>query len=516
MSTISSRNRIALISVCLSAIMLGLEITSVPSILPILKSVLPADFIQLQWIMNAYTIAMCSTLVAMGAFADRFGRKRVFSIGIFVFCVASLICGLASSAPVLIVARFLQGTSAAAMLACQVAVLSNQFQNGPERGVAFAWWGTIFGLGLGFGPIVGGLIVAHMSWEWVFLIHVFISVITLILARVGVVESSDPKAVKMDVGGMITLSGAVFGLVFMITQGKDVGYQTVEGIAIMAASAISFVLFIIIERKVARPMFDLNAFKIRNFSGALFGAAGMNFSFWPFVVYFPIYLQSVLGYDGVTSGLIILALTLPTVVVPPIAEKILLKNGPKIVIPLGLLCISGGFFLLWGAASASNTDWLMLMPGCILAGIGLGLTNTPVTNMATGSLPPERAGMASGMEFSTRMISLSLNIAIMGFVLVSSIVYQLRSLLPIDTVEVGLSQLADVLASGNLQTLEEYGVQSSVAQNILMTGFSNVMLYGACATAILCLLAFIAFESKKAKSSTDNDGVDSAETLPTA
>ncbi|PIK73872.1 MFS transporter, partial [Methylobacterium frigidaeris] len=128
--------------------------------LPTLEQVLPADFRELQWIMNAYTIAMTTWLMAMGALADRFGRKRVFLAGIGVFGAASLICGLAASAALLIAARFLQGTSAAAMLACQIAVLSHQFRDGPDRGVAFGWWGIIFGIGLGFGPLVGGAIVA--------------------------------------------------------------------------------------------------------------------------------------------------------------------------------------------------------------------------------------------------------------------------------------------------------------------------------------------------------------------
>lgn len=496
MRTSASGNKIALMAICLSAIMLGLEITSVPSVLPVLKDILPADFKQLQWIMNAYTLAMCSVLVAMGALADRFGRKRVFTIGIIVFGVASLICSLATNAPILIAARFLQGISAAAMLACQVAILSNQFQNGPERGVAFAWWGIVFGLGLGFGPIVGGLIIAHLSWEWVFLIHVFIAVITLVLARIGVLESSDPDSLQVDYGGMITLSSTVFGLVFMITQGQSIGYLSLEGILIIGASTLAFVLFLIIESKVARPMFDLKAFRIRNFSGALFGAAGMNFSFWPFVVYFPIYLQSVLGYDGITAGLTVLALTLPTIVVPPYAEKNLIKHGPKFLISLGLTCISGGFFLLWAIASSPEASWLTLMPGCILAGIGLGFTNTPVTNTATGSLPPERAGMASGMEFSARMISLSLNIALMGLILANGITSRLLDLLPKTLSETRLIEITDILASGNLNILENYGISKEIAKNILMEGFSNVLLYGATATAVICFLAFITFERK--------------------
>lgn len=501
----SSKNKIALAAICLSAIMLGLEITSVPSILPILKSVLPADFKQLQWIMNAYTIAMCSVLVAMGALADRFGRKRVFITGIVVFGVASLICGLATSAPILITARFLQGVSAAAMLACQVAVLSHQFRDGAERGVAFAWWGVVFGLGLGFGPIIGGTIIALASWEWVFLIHVAISLLTVMFARIGVEESSDPNAGSIDIGGMVTLSLSVFGLVYLITQGQELGYNSPEAIGIIVTCTISFILFVVIENRVARPMFDFKAFRSRNFSGALLGASGMNFSFWPFVIYFPIYLQSVLGYSGVIAGLTVLALTLPTVFVPPFAERLLLKRGPSFVIPIGLFAIASGFGLLWLVATTEYASWITLLPGCVLAGIGLGLTNTPVTNTATGSLPPERAGMASGMEFSVRMISLAVNIAVMGFVLVKGVSIALKKTLHPVAETLDLPALADAIAAGNLIAAEAEGISITVARDILMYGFGWMLLYGAIATFVLGIIAALVFDKKKLSQSTNSD-----------
>ncbi|OEF28170.1 MFS transporter [Vibrio rumoiensis] len=493
-STISYKNKIALVAVCLSAVMLGLEITSIPSILPTLKSLLPADFQQLQWIMNAYTIAMCSVLVATGALADRFGRKRIFIAGITVFAIASLICGLAGSATVLIAARFLQGLSAAAMLSCQVAVLSHQFQNGNERGVAFATWGIVFGLGLGFGPIVGGIILELASWQWVFLIHVVIAALTLLLAKKGVTESSNPNAGRMDFGGMITLSLSVFGLVYLITQGHESGLSSDVGMFILVGSIVSLLLFIVIENKVKHPMFDFSAFKVRNFSGALFGASGMNFSFWPFVIYFPIYLQSVLGYSAIMSGLTVLALTLPTIIVPPYAERMLLKKGAGFVIPLGLFTISAGFVAIWFAVTMPSTSWLTLLPGCLIAGVGLGLTNTPVTNTATGSLPPERAGMASGMEFSARMISLAVNIAIMGLVLVQGVAVGLADTLPLSGAQIEV--LAGAIAAGNVTAAQSFGVSSDLATNILTTGFSWLVLYGAISALILGLAAAVTCERK--------------------
>ncbi len=473
--------------------MLGLEITSIPSILPTLEKVLSADFQQLQWIMNAYTIAMCSVLMAMGTLGDRFGRKRVFLIGVTIFAIASLICGLATSAPLLIAARFLQGTSAAAMLACQVAVLSHQFRDGAERGKAFGWWGIVFGIGLGFGPIVGGAIITLASWQWVFLVHVLIAAATIAFAQKGVEESIDPHATRIDVAGMVTLSLAVFGIVYLITQGRELGATSPAALTILALSLVSFVLFVVIETRIARPMFDFRAFRVRRFSGAILGSSGMNFSFWPFVIYLPIYLQAVLGYDAIAAGMTVLAYTLPTIVVPPLAERLLLSRGPRFVIPLGLFTIGAGFMLLMLVTTSGHASWISLLPGCVLAGIGLGLTNTPVTNTATAALPPERAGMASGMDMSARMISLSINIALMGFILSSGVSSYLLHALSDAPPAAVLRVLSDMVSAGNLTASEGHGVPIAVAREALAHGIGRVTLYGALCAWGLALASFTVF-----------------------
>ncbi|MGO3859332.1 MAG: MFS transporter [Neisseriaceae bacterium] len=499
-NTISSTtDRLALAAVCLSAVMLGLEITSIPSILPTLEHRLPADFKQLQWVMNAYTLAMCATLIATGALADRYGRKRVFLYSIVVFGLASLICGLASSASLLIGARFIQGLSAAGMLSCQVAILSAQFHSGRVRSVAFAWWGVIFGLGLGFGPLVGGVIVAFMSWPWVFLIHVGIALLTAVLAYLGVSESSDPSATKMDVGGMLTLPVGVFGLVYLMTQGRGLGLADPEVWAVALLSLLGLSLFVCIERRVARPIFDFTSFRIRAFSGALMGASGMNFSFWPFIIYFPIYLQSVLGYSSLMAGVTLLAYTLPTVLMPPYAERLLLKYGPNGVIPFGLLSIAAGFGCLYWVMQSASASWLTLLPGCVLAGIGLGLTNTPVTNTSSGALAPERAGMASGMEFSARMISLSINIAVMGWLLAAGIAASLTMTSAHALSAPELKALVDVIAAGNVAAATESGLSAQAVRDTLAFGFGWVTLYGALAPLVLGLLARLVFGGAVAK-----------------
>jgi EmrB/QacA subfamily drug resistance transporter len=413
------QNTLALAAVCLSSLMFGLEISSVPVILPTLERVLHATFRDMQWIMNAYTIACTTVLMAAGTLGDRFGRKRLFGISISAFGITSLMCGWAPSTAVLIASRFLQGIAGGAMLTSQIAVLSHQFPDGRARARAFGTWGIIFGIGLGFGPIIGGAIVAASNWRWVFLVHVLISLVTLILVFRGVEESRDPHAGTVDLWGIATLSVAVFGLIYFITQGPDLGLTDPTVIASLVSAALGFTLFIAAETMTPHPMVDFSVFRIRDFSGALLGSIGMNFSFWPFMIYLPTYFQSGLGYDVVTTGLSLLAYTLPTLVIPPLGEHLTLRYRPRVVIPAGLFTIGLGFIAMKFGSSVAHASWLTMLPGCMLAGIGLGLTNTPVTNTTTGSVPSARAGMASGIDMSARLITLAINIALMGSIFVA-------------------------------------------------------------------------------------------------
>lgn len=226
MSTeLSRRGAVVLSAVCLACLMFGLEISSIPAILPTLEQVLHADFKALQWIMNAYTIAVTTVLMAIGTVADRYGRKRIFLVAIAAFGITPQISDVMPNA-----------------------VLSHEFQGGRLRAVAWGWWGVIFGIGLGFGPIIGGAVVAVLSWEWVFLVHVLFAAVAFVLTIGGVHESKDPKASSLDVGGIVTMSLAVFCLAFYITQGPDLGFASPKGLAILGVSAVSFIAFLVAER----------------------------------------------------------------------------------------------------------------------------------------------------------------------------------------------------------------------------------------------------------------------------
>lgn len=491
---LTSRSAVALSAVCLSCLMFGLEISSIPAILPTLEQTLHASFKQLQWVMNAYTIAVTTVLMATGALADRYGRKRIFIVSIAAFGITSLVCGVTDDVWALIVARFLQGLSGGAMLICQLAVLSHEFQGGRERAFAFGWWGIIFGIGLGFGPIIGGGIVVALSWKWVFLVHVLFAVLALVLGIGSVRESRDPKASSLDVVGILTLSLSVFCLAFYITQGSDFGFASSLGLVILGLSVASFIAFVMAERVSPRPMFDFSVFRIRAFSGAIIGSAAMNISFWPFMIYLPIWFQAGLGYDSVTAGLALLAYTLPTLVMPPIGERLSLRYRPALIIPAGLFTIGVGFMLMKLGSAASQASWLTMLPGCLIAGIGLGLTNTPVTNTTTGEVSSDRAGMASGIDVSARMVSLAINIAVMGFILASGVFAHLKtaSWLRLDDGELRL--LAERIAGGNTASIPE--LSGAFVHEALVQGFGWVMLYGGVGVWGLAGISYLIFNSR--------------------
>src|SRR5450830_292517 len=441
----TARNALALTAVCLVALMFGLEISSVPVILPTLEQQLGTGFQDAQWIMNAYTLACTSVLMAAGTLADRFGRRRMLVLCLWLFGLASLACGLAEDASLLIGARFVQGVGA------------------------------------------GALILAVADWRWVFLVHVPLTLLTLVLLHVSVQESRDPAGNRLDIAGMVTLTLSVFALVYFITQGTENGFGAPAMLGWAGLSLAALLLFIFIERRSAHPMFDFSVFRLQRFNGALMGSIGMNLSFWPFMIYLPLYFQAGLGYDTLTTGGALLAYTLPTLLVPPLAERLALRYGAERVIPLGLGVMGTGFMAMAAANGAAHPSIGLVLFSCAMAGVGLALTNSPTTNTTTGSVSADRAGMASGIDLSARLITLAVNIALMGLVLLLGISHQLAEVLPA-TSALDWPAISQNIAAGKLEGLTSMGLARPDAQAALRHGAGWAMLFagvGACGLALL-------------------------------
>ena len=487
----------SLMAICLAALMFGFEISSVPVSLPIIEKELHGSFKDIQWIMNAYTIACCTVLMAAGTLADKYGRKRIFMYNVMLFSITSLNCGLAQNMSTLIISRFLQGLSGGAMFICTIANLSNQFPEAKERARAFSVWGVMVGVGLGFGPIIGSAIMTELNWRWIFLIHVPISLITIVLGYQYITESKDSNSQKLDIWGILFLALSVFSVTYFIIQSPEAGFKSVKMILVLLSSIACFITFLLVEKKSSYPMFDFSVFKISNFSGAIMGSIGMNFSFWPFIIYLPILFQTGFGYSVIFTGVCLLAYTLPSLVVPPLAEYLTLRFKAKVVIPSGLFLIGTGFLLMRYGCIVENASWRTLLSGMLVAGIGLGFTNTPVTNTATGAVSNDRVGMASGIDTSARLITLAINIAVMGFILINEIFNNIRNALTGHENVAELHRLAERIISGNNTLVNKIGLPASQIKTVLADAFGSVLLFGGVGVWVLALCSFMLFRLKQ-------------------
>ncbi|MGN8021389.1 MFS transporter [Phyllobacterium sp. 22229] len=493
--TLSSN--IALLSICLAALMFGLEISSVPVILPILEAELGATIGDMQWIMSAYTIGCAIVLIISGSLADRYGRKLVFSAAIGLFGLTSLACGLSTGVTALIVSRFLQGVAGGAMLTCLVTILNVQFPDGPARARAFSTWGVVFGAGLGFGPVVGAVTLEYLDWQWIFLVHAVLSVPTLALVFASVDESSDPVAKRLDLWGMIALAATIFSATYLVQQVQVIGLNSMAGIGLAVMTISGIIAFGAIEKSVTTPMVDFSVFRARKFSGAICGAMGMNMSFWPFIIYYPLYLEVGLCFSSLSMGMMLMACTVPTILAPPLGEKMVVRFGVEAVIPAGLFIIGLGFLLFKLGSLVEQPTWLTLLPGSIIAGVGIGITNTPVSNASTGSVPPGQAGMASGIDMSARLVTLAIVIAAMGALLVAGIANALGQ------GAAHVQQASEALAAGNIAQVVNLlpDLTISAARAAFVSGFSWVTVFAtvcAWAFAVLSCFLFRTFSTVKA------------------
>jgi hypothetical protein len=257
-------------------------------------------------------------------------------------------------------------------------------------------------------------------------------------------------------------------------------------VAALVVSLISLVCFVIVELRAARPMIDFRMFRVRAFSGALFSSAGMNFSFWPLIIYLPVYLQAGLGYSAGDASMVLLAYTLPTLLLPPVAERLMVRYQPGGIIPVGLVLIGIGLLGVMAGSLASQPSWLTVVPGMLVAGTGLGLTNTPTTNTTTASAPSGGSGMASGIDMSTRMTSLAINISLMGLIFAAGVSDYLRQ------------HLADQLAASDLQILATRvangeGPFDDIANHALGHAITMVTLYGGIAALAFAAASRVMF-----------------------
>src|SRR3954454_10476799 len=399
-------------AVCVATFMLLLDITVVNTALPAIQRDLGGSFTDLQWVIDAYALSLAALVLTAGSLADRLGRRRVFAIGLGVFSLASLLCALAPDPTFLNVSRGLQGIGGAIMFAVSLALVAQEVPSGPERGMAMGIYGATIGMAVAIGPLVGGLLTDGLGWEWVFLLNVPIGIAAIVVTYWKLAESRDPDATRIDWGGLLTFSSALFVLVLALVRGNDEGWGSALIVALLAAAAVLMTAFVVIERRVEQPMLPLGLFRRGAFTGVQLAAFAVSGSMFALFLYLTLYLQSFLGYSPIDAGLRYLPITLASFVVAPLSGMALAKVQARYLMSIGLAATGVGLLLMGGLNL--HSEWTALLVGFIVSGIGIGLLNPVIADVALSVVPKEQSGMAAGINDTFRQVGIAVGIAAWG------------------------------------------------------------------------------------------------------
>ena len=378
-----------LIAVCTATFMLLLDITIVNVALPAIQRSLKATFSDLQWVVDAYALALATCVLTAGSLADLFGRKRIFLFGVTLFTVASVACGLANDPLFLIIARGVQGLGGSMMFATALALLSQEF-HGRERGTAFGIWGATIGAAVAIGPLAGGALTSWLSWRWIFLVNIPIGAAAVILSAKQLHESSDPEHSRLDPIGLVTLIGGLFCLILALIEGNQQGWTTSWILGLFVGAAVLLALFIASQMVERTTMVDLALFKRPAFVGAQVTAFAISSSMFAMFLYLTLYLQNVLGLSPLKTGLVFLPLSVVSFFAAPIAGRLSTRVPIRILLGSGLALNA---VAMWSMSRVTPTShWTVLLPGFIVGGIGIGLVNAPLASTAVSTVRQERAG----------------------------------------------------------------------------------------------------------------------------
>jgi EmrB/QacA subfamily drug resistance transporter len=386
------------------------DLTVVNVALPNIQRSLDSTFSDLQWVIDAYALTLAAFLLTSGSLADRVGRRRVFLVGLQIFTVASVLCGLATSPLILNVARAVEGIGGAVMYAVAPAMIANDF-HGRQRGLAFGISGGVTGLAVAIGPLLGGALTA-ISWRWVFLLNIPVGIAVTIVLLARVSESRDPSRRGVDWAGLVVFSTALTLLVFALIRGESAGWTSAQIVGSLAASVILLAAFVFIERAHHEPMFDLGLFRNRSFNGLSSPTLAVNAALNVAILFQVLYMQYALGFDAFATGLRYLPLTLAVFLAAAVAGTLSAQIPARLLLGGGSIVMGVGLIVTGNIAIASA--WTHLLPGMLLAGVGMGLFNPARAATAVALVPLRQAGMSSGISETFQQTGVALGVAAIG------------------------------------------------------------------------------------------------------
>lgn len=453
---------LALLSVIQFMIVLDIAIVNVA--LPSIQDDLGFSQENLQWVISAYALVFGGFLLLGGRAADLLGRRRLFLIGVVVFVAASLLAGLAWSETSLITARALQGLGAAVIAPAALSILSTTFVEGRERNIALGVWGAVGGFGAAAGVLLGGILTDALSWEWIFLVNIPVGVVVFALAPLLLTESRDAGVRRFDLVGGVLVTAGLSALVYAITQAGQEGWVATGTLGFFAGSLALLGGFVGWERRHPEPLMRFGLLRTKTVSGANIAGLIMGTAMFSMFLILTLYMQQVLGYSAMKTGVAYLAVAGTAIVTSAIAAQLVTRVGVKPVLVIGMTTLTGGL-VLFTQVSVGGSYLTDLLPGFLLIAVGIGFSFVPISIAALAGVRPAEAGLASGLINTSQQIGGALGIAALS--------------------TIATSRTDDALAGG------------TALEAALVDGFAQAFLVGAAIAALGIVAALVLIQRQE-------------------
>jgi EmrB/QacA subfamily drug resistance transporter len=399
--------------------MVVLDIAIVNVALPSIQTDLGFSQENLQWVISAYALFFGGFLLLGGRAADLLGRRRLFIAGLVLFTTASLVSGLAWSEAALIGARAFQGLGAAIITPAALSILMTTFAEGKERNAALGAWGGVGAFGAVAGVLLGGILTDLLSWEWIFFVNVPVGIFALILTPFLINESRDATAQSYDVPGAVLVTSGLVSLVYAITQANNYGWGSLTTIGLFAGAAALLGAFLLWERRAKDPLMPFSIFRLRTLVGANIAGFILGTALFGMFLMLTLYMQQVLGYSAMKTGVAYLAVAGSAIVTSGIAAQLVNRVGVKPVLIVGMTALTAG--LLWFTQVSVGGSYVTdLLPGFLLIAVGLGFSFVPISIAALAGVEPAEAGLASGLLNTSQQIGGALGIAVLSSIATST------------------------------------------------------------------------------------------------
>lgn len=491
----------------LGSSMVFIDGTVVNVALPALQTNLNATVVDVQWVIEAYALFLAALLLAGGSLGDHFGRKRIYTIGVVVFALASIWCGLASNINQLIIARGGQGVGGALLVPGSLAIISASFRE-DERGKAIGTWSGFTAITAAIGPVLGGWLIEHVSWRAAFFINVPLALIVLLLVVLHVPESRDEESGKLDWPGAALATTALGGIVYGLLESSRLGFSNPRILTALIGGVVLAITFVIVEArqgKTGNPMLPLKLFKSANFSGAnlltLFLYTALSGTFF----FLPLNLIQVQGFSPTAAGAALLPFVLIMFVLSRWSGGLVKKYGGKLPLMVGPIIAACGFFL-FSLPGIGGGYWKTFFPAVVVLGLGMAVSVAPLTTTVMNAVNENRAGVASGINNAVSRVAGLLAVAVLGIVMLHSFNRELDRRLPTLPVRAELKQALDQqrnrLAAAEIpggDDQSQAGLLKQVVNESFVAGFRYVNYVCAALALLSSLSAWLLIEGKRLK-----------------